>query len=200
MRFTPLPIALVVALLPLAGCNREKLGELADKAKQAVTESAEQVKEKAGVVTDATKEQMALAGSCEVMLDAPIASSACYVTFLQQASGRPNVLQVRSYRNANQESFPSLMLQSQVNANGISELVGQTIPGQLFVQPAQDAPVWFCPPGGHVDLKIVAVDDKQLNAEIIGGSLRNSRTGGDQPVSGKLTGVLSEPSSERVSP
>jgi hypothetical protein len=154
-----------------------------------VAEGTDKVKQQVGVASDSAKEQLALAGSCEVALDAPVAATACYFNFLPQGSGRPNVLQLRSYRDIGQESFPSIMLQSQVKASGLSELVGQTVSAQLFVQKAQDAPVWFCPPGAHVDLKIVSVDDKQLNAEIVGGSVRNSQSGGDQSVTGKFTGV-----------
>ncbi len=183
-------IGILALLVPLvAACSKEKLGEFADKAKQAVSEGADKVKEKAGVVSDTAKEQLALAGSCQVALDTPITTTACYFTFLPQGSGRPSVLQLRSYRDASQESFPSIMLQSQVKAGGLSELVGQTVSAQLFVQKAQDAPVWFCPTGAHVDLKVVSVDDKQLNAEIVGGSVRNSQTGGDQSVTGKFSGV-----------
>ena len=183
-------LSIVALLVPLiVACSKEKLGELADKAKQAVAEGADKVKEQAGVVTDTAKEQLALAGSCEVALDTPITTTACYFTFLPQGSGRPNVLQVRSYRDIGQESFPSIMLQSQVKAGGPSELVGQTVSAQLFVQTAQDAPVWFCTKGTHVDLKVVSVDDKLLNAEIVSGSVRNSQTGRDQSVTGKFTGI-----------
>jgi hypothetical protein len=182
-------VAIVTLLLPFAACSKEKLGEFADKAKQAVVEGTEKVKEQAGAVADTAKEQLALAGSCEITLDSPVATSGCYFTFLPQGSGRPSVLQIRSYRDPAQESFPSVLLQLQVQAGGLTELVGQTRPAQLFVQKAHDTPVWFCPTGGSVDLKIVSLDDKLLHVEIVGGSLRNSETGTDQTVTGKLSGV-----------
>ena len=121
------PICLTpILLLPfvVVGCSSEKLNELANKAKQTVSEQADKitdtVKEKTGAATDAAKEQMALAGSCELSLDAPLNTSACYVSFLPQGSGRPSVLQLRSYRDAGQESFPSVLFQAQVKGRAES--------------------------------------------------------------------------------
>jgi hypothetical protein len=181
----------LAALLLLAACSKEKLGELADKAKQAVAEGADAAREKAAAVTDTAKEQLALAGSCELALDSPLTISACYFSLIPQGSERPAVLQLRSYRDAGpgQESQPSFLLQSQVKAASVSELVGQTVSGQLFVQRASDAPVWFCAPGDQVDLKVISVDGQQMTLEIAGGSLRNSQTSTNQTVTGKIVAV-----------
>jgi hypothetical protein len=176
------------ALLATA-CSQEKLGELADKAKQAVKQGAEKVQEQASAVTDTAKEKLDLAGSCELVLDTPFTCSACYFTFLTPGLGRPQVLQMRSYRNPEQESFPAYLLQATTPATGLSELAGQTIPAQLFVQQAATAPVWFSSPDEPVEMKVVAVNDQELTVEITGGSLRNSQSGADQTVTGKLVGV-----------
>lgn len=183
--------ALLAALPFSAACSKEKLEELADKAKQAVAEGADVAREKAAAVTDTAKEQLALAGSCELTLDSPLTISACYFSLIPQGAERPAVLQLRSYRDASpgQESHPSFLLQSQVKAAGVSELVGQSVSGQLFVQTAANAPVWFCAPGDKVDLKVISVDDKQINLEIVGGSLRNSQTGSNQSVTGKIVAI-----------
>lgn len=188
MRFLGVGLG-TIALLFLCACSKEKLGELADKAKQAVAEGADKAREQAEAVTHTAKEQLALAGSCELSLDSPLTISACYFAFIPQGSGRPSVLQIRSYRDAAQDSFPSVLMQSQVKAGGLSELVGQTVSGQLFVQRGEGSPVWFCPPGAQIELKVVSLDDKLLNIEIVSGSLRNSQTGSNQTVTGKFSGV-----------
>lgn len=180
---------LLPTLLLLAACSQEKLGEFADKAKQAIAEGADAARGKAAAVTDTAKEQFVLAGSCELALDSSLTIPACYFAFIPQAPGRPSILQLRSYKDAGQASDPSFLLQSQVTAAGVSELVGQTVSGQLFVQKAQDAPVWFCAPGDKVDLKVLSADDKQMNLEIVGGSLRNSQTGTSQTVTGKIVAM-----------
>jgi hypothetical protein len=183
-------VFVVLVLLVSPGCSKEKFNELADKAKAAVTEQAEKVKEQAGVAKDAAKETLALAGNFELDLDAPMTTSACYVEFIQQGSGRPNVLRMRSYRDAAKESFPSVMFHAPITAGGVSELVGQTIPGQLFVQKEANAPTWSCASGTNVEVKIVSVADKVLSAEIVGGAVVSSQSGADQPVTGKITGVI----------
>jgi len=174
----------------LAACSKEKLNELVDKAKETVSDGTQAAKDTAAAVTDTAKESLALAGTATVNLDIPINTTACYVNWISPGAGRPSVVQIRSYKDAAQESFPSLLLHAQTTAGGISELVGQTIAGQLFVQKAEDAPVWFCPTGAKVDLKVVSVAEQLVTVEIVGGSMRNSQTGADQSVTGKLTGVL----------
>jgi hypothetical protein len=184
-------VALLMPLLVLSSaCSKEKLSELADKAKQTVTEQADKVAQKAGAATDSAIADLGLAGKCELVIDEPVTTSACYVTFIAQAPGRSNVLQLRSYRDPSQESFPSVMFQAQVAAGGLSELVGQAIPGQLFLQKVENGPVWSCNTGTKVELKVVAVDEKLLTAELASGAVRSSQSGMDQPVSGTISAVL----------
>jgi hypothetical protein len=103
--------------------------------------------------------------------------------------GRPSVLQLQSYRDAAQESFPSALVRAQVSASTVAELKGQTVPAELFVQPQKDGPTWSTR-GELVQLKIVSVEAKTLTAEIAGGALIHDGTGASQAVKGTLQAVL----------
>lgn len=189
------PIALcAVWLTALVGCSAEKLNELADKAKQTVSEQTgkvtQAVKEQAGTATDKAKEQLALAGNCEVQLDVPVVTTACYAKFVPIGGGRPNVAQFRSYRDPSQESFPSVMLQAQVQAGGWSELIGQSIRAEMFVQNATGSAIWSCPSGTQVEIKVVAVNEQMVTAEVVSGNLREAASGVDRAVTAKFNAVL----------
>lgn len=181
--------ALMWIVAILAGCSKEKLGELYDKTKQKVSEGTQQVQQSVQSATGAAKEQLSLAGTAELQLDAAVATSGCYAYFVPGVSGRPNLLQLRSYRDPEHESFPSMMLQAQVAAAGLSELTGQVVAAQLFVQKDANSPVFYTAPGSHVELKLVSTDDKLLTAEIISGGLHNSHNDVPQSVTGKITAV-----------
>ena len=167
-----------LALMVGGGCNKGDVTDLVDKVKQTASESTEKVKEavseQVGNATGEMQEQLQLAGSIELQLDQMLSTQACYVQFLQQGSGRPNVLQLQSYRSAEDESFPSVFLRAQVSATSAQELVGQVAAARLFVQPQQDGPTWYSAVGSPVEVQVVSIDDQMLTAELVGGTLENT--------------------------
>ena len=182
-------ISLFVLLVVLCACSREKLNELVDKTKQKVSEGADQIKHGVGAAADTAKEQLNLAGKAQIQLDTPVETSGCYATFTTLGEKRGSMLQIRSYSSPAQESFPSMLLRAAVKASGSSELVGQVVPAQLFVQATADAPIHYSSPESPIQLKIISLDDKSLIAEIVSGSLINSHRPGQSPVTGNLNAV-----------
>jgi hypothetical protein len=100
------------------------------------------------------------------------------------------VLQLQSYSDADRETFPSVFLQAHVQANSIAELIGEPLAARLFVQREAQGPVLFSDVSTPIELKITAVQDQLVSAELTGAALRNTTTGAETPVTGKLTGVL----------
>jgi hypothetical protein len=180
----------------LTGCGGKSVSDIAGDIKKAATQTADKAKETAQSITPSAQsvttkaaEAVALAGSMELTLDAPLKTGACYAQWLSLPGGRPSVLQLQSYREAAQESFPSAFVRAQVSAGTVAKLKGQTVPAELFVQPQKDGPTWSTR-GELVQLKIVSVEAKTLTAEIVGGALSNDATGVTQTVKGTLQGVL----------
>jgi hypothetical protein len=184
---------LILAVIA-AGCSKEDLTGALDKAKNAVTDNAakakEAVQEKMATTTEKVQEQLNLAGSIELTAGEPIKTGACYVSLIPQGSGRPTVLQLQSYRDADGETFPSVFLQAHVQANSITELIGEPLAARLFVQREAQGPVLFSDVSTPIELKITAIQDQLVSAEVNGTLLRDTSTGAEMPVTGKLTGVL----------
>lgn len=188
-RFPPVSCMLLILAAGLSACSKEKFNELIDKTKQHVSTGADKVKQSVTAATDTAKEQLNLAGQAQFNLDSPIVIAGCYASFLHPGEDRPSVLQIRSYRDPAQESFPSMLLRAQVPAKSASELVGQVVTAQLFLQKDSNSPVWYCSPGTHVELKIISADAQTLAAEIIGGTVRHTHKDDNENVTGTLSAV-----------
>lgn len=186
-------VYLPLALLTAGGCNRADVSDLVDKVKQTASEGTEKVREtvseQVGDAAGDVQEQLQLAGSIELQLDQPLQTGACYARFVRQGSGRPNVLQMQSYRSADKESFPSVLLHAQVSAASAEELVGQVASARLFVQPQQNGPLWYSAIGAPVEVKIVSIEEQMLTAEIVGGTLASTASG-EVGVTGTFEAVL----------
>jgi len=195
-----LVVALVALGIPwIIGCDTD-VGELTtsikdaategvEKATQTVSESAKEAKETIQDTTATVSEEVGLAGSIDMTLESPIQIGACYVEFVQPTSSRPGVLQLQSYREAASESFPSIFVQAQVSAATVAELVGQTLPAQVFVQTTEDGSPWHTETD-LVQITIVSVDGRMVSAEVVDGTLLNANTGDKQPIQGSFRGVL----------
>jgi hypothetical protein len=100
------------------------------------------------------------------------------------------VLALRSYRASEKEVFPSFYVHAPVSAVTLSELVGQTLPAQMFVKPSADGPTWHTAGSDMVQLKILSIENEQITAEVAGGTL--ARTDGESTMnaSGKFVAVV----------
>ncbi len=185
---------ILILAVVAAGCSKEDLTGALDKAKNAVTDNAAKAKqamqEKMSTTTEKMQEQLNLAGSIELTAGEKFTTNACYVSLIPQGAGRPTVLQLQSYRDADSESFPSVFLQAHVQANSITELIGEPLAARLFVQRQAQGPVLFSDSAMPIELEIIAVEEKVVSAKITGAKLRDSSTGAEIPVTGSVTGVL----------
>lgn len=182
--------AIIMLTLVVAGCSKEDLTGALDKAKDTVAETTQAVKQKMEVTTEQVQKQLNLAGRIELTAGEPLQTDACYVRLIPQGSGRPTVLQWRSYRKADRESFPSVFLQAHVQANSLAELIGEPLSARMFVQRDPQGPILFSEVSTPIELKITAVEEQLVSAELISATLRDTATGAGIPVTGKLTGVF----------
>jgi hypothetical protein len=191
-------LAVALSLLWVAGCDdvseiassvKDAATEGVDTVKESVSEAAKEVKETVQDATDTVSEEAGLAGSMDIKLDSSIQVDACYAKFVEPASGRPGVFQLQSYRDAADESFPSVFVQAQVSAATTTELIGQTLAAQVFVQTAEDGATWHTETD-PVQIKIASIEDKMVSAEVVSGALTSTETGASQPIQGTFSGVL----------
>ena len=186
--------------LMAAGCGGQSISDLASSVKDAASQGVQSVRETAQQVSedvtgtarglaDKASEAAALAGAMRLAIDQPVETSACYVSFSWLQAAGIGVLQMQSYRTAEQESVPSVFVRVQHSVASLAELVDQTLDAQMFVQPQQDGPLWTATVQ-PIQLKVTSLEDKTLRAEIIGGTLVHSATGASQAVTGVFEGVL----------
>jgi hypothetical protein len=183
----------------LTGCGG-KVGDIASSVKEAAQQGMESVTEKAKDIqqnmtaasqsaTDTVKEELKLAGKLELTVDQPVKTSACYASFTHVKAAHAGILQLQSYRDGPQESFPSVVVRAQSSAAAVSELAGQTLAAHLFVQSQPNGPIWFTQ-SELVQLKVTSVDRQTIQAEIVSGTLAHSGSGTTQAVAGTFQGVL----------
>lgn len=187
-------IAWAAFVVGLGGCSKEKLAELADKAKSSVSEGAQQVKqqvvETASQATTEVKETAGFAGEMELQLDAPVTAKACYASVLTFTSGRPGVLQLRSYAKPETESFPSFLIQANIGSTTAADLSGKTFPATVFVQSQAGGPIWYSDKAAPAQLKVVSTDDQRISGELVGGSLRSTDNATVPQLAGKFSGSM----------
>jgi hypothetical protein len=185
---------IVILAIFAIGCSKDDLAGALDKAKNAMSENAAKAKEavqsKMDATTEQVQQQLNLAGTIELTAGDVVKTEACYLSLIPQGSGRPTVLRLQSYRDAERESFPSVFLQAHVQANSVAELIGEPLAARLFVQRDAQGPILFSDVATPVELKITAVEERLISAELSGTKLRDTSTGAEIPVTGKLTGVL----------
>ena len=176
------------------GCSKEDLTGALDKAKGAVAEGTAKAKqvvqENVETTTQQVQEQLNLAGSFDLTAGEPLKTNACYVSLIPQGAGRPTVLQLQSYRDADRDSPPFVFLQAHVQANSIADLVGEPLSARLFVQRDAQGPILFSDVSTPIEFEITSVEEQQVSAKLTNAVLRDTATGAEIPVTGSMTGVL----------
>lgn len=191
MRYLRLGALAVLAWLPFSGCGNVKLPTSLDEAKQAVTDTAEQVKEAA---PGAIQQVPAIVdrGSIEVNVGGPVKGSACYATVAAFSSGRPAVLQLKSYQGAAGDAFPAVFVHARLPEGATGVSAGQTYQADVYVQASADAPLWRSDEGSPVELTITTSDGARIAGDIVKGALINTSDGSRTDVTGTFQGVLSQ--------
>ena len=123
-------LAILIGLILAAGCGKsvsDIAGSIRDAAQQgaqqvskSVSETAGQVTQEAQRVTDKVGGELGMAGSAELTIDAPLQTKACFAKLIASQVGRPSVLQLQSYRDARDETFPSVFVRAQVPTGGLA--------------------------------------------------------------------------------
>ena len=193
-------VGLVLFVLAFAACSREQLNDMVEKGKKKLDQGVDQVKETVsdGVdqaqkgVQDATgsaQEKLQMAGSITLGADGSFKTSGCYVKFFAPDETRPGILRIQSYRDAANESYPSVYLHAVVEAKKPVDLVGQTIAAQVFAQGKANGPIWSAGSTSPVMIKIVSVSDNQFLAELTGGNLTSNAGQPNVVATGAVEGV-----------
>ena len=172
-------MGLLATLAAAAGCDA--IAKLGDEAKQ-------QVQQTVVHTIDDVKQTVGTAGSVELDVGGPVATRGCYANWLR-FSGRPTVLQVASYVDPTNESFPSFFLRGQTDSAEPSALIGAALDVEAYLQREADGPIWHTTAEQPAQIVIRSASAEGFAADLQG-VLVNSATGESQNVTGKLSGKL----------
>lgn len=173
-------------LLPLTGCG----SDVVEQAKKAASDVTQSVTKSVGDAATSAQENLQLAGSSELTLDGPVKTAACYAVLTSGRDGQPGVLAIRSYKETEQESFPSLLVQADVTAEKLADLSGKSLTAQMFVKTAADRPTWCTALEQPIEIKVVTVTPGELKAEIVSGELATTDGVHKLKPQGKFTAVV----------
>lgn len=178
----------------LAASVRKQAGDAADKASQAVQDTVKKASDAASSAGDKILDaapgvaDFVASGSADLKIGSDSHSFAgSYCRFVPVSPKHGSVLQVRSYASLENERFPSYFFQAKTTDGGLSSLVGQEIPGQLFVQLEEGGPVWFS--NEPVVARLSSIDGESVLGEFVGGKL-TSPSALVADASGKFTASI----------
>ena len=182
--------ALLACMLTTASCSKKEFDELVSKAKNDLDKVKKSADEEISKAIGTASEELGMSGKASIQLDQPIITSACYVSLIKQSPDRPNVLKMQSYTSPETESFPSIFMQAQVGNSSLQELVDTEVLAQLFVQAEQNGEVWYTDPAELVRVKISALQEDMLTADVVSGKLYSTKTGNSIESTGKIEAVV----------
>jgi hypothetical protein len=177
--------AVMIIFLSFGGCSKDEITKLADQVKEATVEKIDQLEKVAPILPKT--------GEIQLTIDVPTQSRTGYASLVQVETGRPSVLQIRSYVDPARETFPAIFFQGLVPADSAASLAGKTVTGRLFIQSTAGAPVWFNEDNSSVQLTIQSLEETEIVGSFSAGTLTNS-DGKSSSFSGSFRAVLDEAS------
>ena len=93
-----------------------------------------QVSEQLGRAKDTVNAQVGEGGRVQLQLEPALEVNTCFAEFLRFPDGRRSVVQFRTYRAAETETFPSVFVRCLTQATDPAELSGVTLEAEIFVQ------------------------------------------------------------------
>lgn len=188
---------------------KEKAGDISEKSGDALKKAAEGAKKVAGKVKEKTegavnkaKEAMSdvgktasnlatnagnlvsMNGSANMKLDGDIDFGASFIRVVKMADGS-NVVQIKSYKDGQDDSYPSFFIQGKVEQANVDDLNGQKIACQLFAQLSPEAAVFSNAAGEPITIQFGQAN-KTILATFSNASIVNLNTGAEVTSNGML--------------
>ncbi|MEM7785625.1 MAG: hypothetical protein AAF623_19920 [Planctomycetota bacterium] len=172
-----------------SGCNNEKVKELVDKAKDAAndlsekgTEALNTAKDSASKLTTGAGNLISMNGKANFKLDSPTDFPASFVRVIPLYNGT-HVVQIKSYKDGQEDTYPSFLIQGLVEPASVEGLSGQSVPCQLFAQLSDGSDVWTNAAGQDVIINFSRQND-QITASFSNATIVNTQTGSQAASSG----------------
>lgn len=178
-----LPVAMCTILcLAAVGCG-EKLDEIKQRVSKKVEQGVKKTKEVAAQVGQKVAPQPE---GIEFEAGGPVRTEVCYVTLTRVREGESAILELSTYESGKVEKHPSVYVRAEVSAANLTELHGQKLQAQLYLQHQPEGPVWQTAEGAHVVLSVITASNERIACEVAEGQLVNLADGSTIQCKGKL--------------
>ncbi|MGB7343745.1 MAG: hypothetical protein WBD20_06010 [Pirellulaceae bacterium] len=150
---------------------------MATSVQQSTQDFAVQSQEYIQGAVETVEKQLPSSGSIALKLEPPVEMNAGKLEILTVGDGRANVVQVTSYdAKSGPNKYPCILLHGQTTSKNASELVGQTVPCDLYFQQSNGGEILMTTAGASVQVTFGQMDKKNniLMASIGSGSLMSS--------------------------
>ena len=181
-------LPLLCPLCLSTGCSQEQRDEI-KKSVSSATDQVQKKVEETGIV-EAIKKPLAR-GEFALTVDGSVGTKSANCRILD-LGGRGNIVQMRSYFDTKNETFPSIFFQGPVEATDVSRLVGQSVQGTMFIQATANGTIWSTPLGQSVTITFSSVDGNEILGKVVEGTLVNDQ-GDSKPCQGTFRASFSEP-------
>jgi hypothetical protein len=167
------------------GCGKEELAKITEQVKEATVD-------KIDIPVPQIKLQPI--GEMQLATSTPVSLTNISMSVLVIGDGRPNVLQIQ-LTNPNPQAVPAVFVRAETTATSVAQLIGQTVPVKMFVQPTAAGPIWSSPDDRPVSISFDKLEETEVVGRINAGVLLGT-DGVETPVSGSFRAVISQPGTE----
>ncbi len=167
------------------GCGKEELAKITAQVQEATVEK---------LPVEVPKIKIAPVGEMQLTASVPVSVSNLSVSVLVVGDGRPNVMQIQ-LSGTNPQAVPAVFVRGETTATSAAQLVGQTMPVKMFVQPDATGVVWSSPDDRPVSITFDKLEDTEMVGRIQS-SVLISTDGVESPVSGSFRAVITQPNTE----
>lgn len=167
----------IIGLFALVGCSKDEMKKMATSVQQTTQDLAAQSQEYIQGAVETVEQQLPATGTVTLRLDPELQIDVANVELIKIGDGRPNVIQIASYDTASSPNkFPCLLLHGQTSVQDVTQLVGETVPCDLYVQQSSGGEILMTAAGTSLQITFRQLDQKKgtLKASIGSGRLIGS--------------------------
>jgi hypothetical protein len=157
----------LLLLLPLVlsvGCGKEEV-------EQAINQGMKNADSLISQGVQRAKSEVGMSGSSQITVDGNTQVKQCFLEILPAQDEQPGLLRISSYHSKVAETFPSYLFLAPCDVTEITDLVGKSFSGTMFVRKQSSGPLWHTRDGETTTLHVENVDASGIQAIIENASL-----------------------------
>ncbi len=114
------------------GCGKEEIAKITAQVQEATVEQ---------LPVEVPKIKIAPVGEMQLTTSVPVSVTNLSISVIVVGDGRPNVMQIQ-LSSSNPQAVPAVFVRGETTATSAAQLVGQTMPVKMFVQPNATGVIW----------------------------------------------------------